>query len=56
MKARVRFEAWGQSMRSRGFPWWLVKKVTNFYSLPAFAQEAIARGHMLQGSAHESNK
>lgn len=49
MKARTYFEAWGQSLRSRGVPWHLAKRITNLYALPPFAQQAIARGHMLQG-------
>jgi hypothetical protein len=49
MKARHRFEAIGRSYRSRGIPWWAVKRLTNLYALPAFAQSAIARGHLLQG-------
>lgn len=56
MKARVFFEAMGQSCRSRGHNWGATKilcggrrSTLGFYDLPKFAQEAIARGHLLQG-------
>ena len=33
-------------MRARGYTWSQVKRLMNLYSLPDFAQRAIARGHM----------
>lgn len=46
MKARIWFEGRGQAMRARGYTWSQVKRLMNLYSLPDFAQRAIARGHM----------
>jgi hypothetical protein len=48
MKARIHFERVGRSLRSRGFSWAQAKSLTALYTLPAFAQAAIARGHLLQ--------
>lgn len=49
MKARHYFEALGRSYRSRGLGWSLAKAAVGLHSLPKFAQEAFARGHLLQG-------
>ena len=48
MKARKWFESRGQSLRSQGFTWHEAKILTRLYTLPRWAQAAIARGHMLQ--------
>jgi hypothetical protein len=55
MKARTFFEAIGRSCRSRGFDWSATKRIAGgsgsvlaFYGLPKFAQQAVARGHLLQ--------
>jgi hypothetical protein len=49
MKARVWFEAQGQRLRSRGFNWHQAKVLIGLYSLPRWAQSAVARGHLNQG-------
>lgn len=46
MKARIWFEAQGQSMRARGFNWHEAKVLIRLYSLPAFARRAFAHGHL----------
>lgn len=46
MKARVWFEARGQSMRARGFNWREAKVLIGLYALPKWAQRAFARGHL----------
>jgi hypothetical protein len=48
MKARVWFQAQGQRMRSRGFNWHEAKVLIGLYSLPRWAQQAVARGHLNQ--------
>lgn len=48
MKARVWFEAQGQRMRSRGYNWHEAKVLIGLYSLPKWAQQAFARGNLLQ--------
>jgi hypothetical protein len=48
MKARVWFEAQGQSLRSRGYTWPEVKALLRLYQLPRWAQSAVARGHLNQ--------
>lgn len=49
MKASVWFEAQGQRMRARGYPWHFAKRLIGIYSLPEFARRAFARGHMNGG-------
>jgi hypothetical protein len=46
MKARVWFEAQGQSLRARGYNWTDLKVLMRLYELPKFAQSALARGHI----------
>jgi hypothetical protein len=40
------FFAQGQSAAALGCPWHLVKSKFNLYSLPRWAQQALAAGHI----------
>lgn len=46
MSATKWFEARGQSLCARGYNWHQAKTAMNLYSLPSWAQSAVARGHM----------